>query len=81
MEKWKRDQLVAILNSWQELLEGALACKAGLPAVSELSRTLSSSRSSQELLAAMESLKKAAQYAQGNVAPAAVCGWLEWALR
>ena len=81
MEKWKRDQLVEILVSWQELVEGALACKAGLPAVSPLARSLSTGRSSQELMVAMESLKKAAQYAQGNVSPAAVCGYLEWALR
>ena len=81
MEKWKRDQLVQLLTSWQELIEGALACKAGMPAVSPLARTLSSGRSSQELMVAMESLKKAAQYAQGNVSPAAVCGYLEWALR
>ena len=81
MEKWKRDQLVQILTGWQELIEGALACKAGLPAASPLARQLSAGRSSQELMAAMQSLKKAAQYAQGNVSPAAVCGYLEWALR
>ena len=81
MEKWKRDQLVVILTSWQELLEGALASKAGLPAVSELSRTLSRGRTGKELMAALTSLKKATQYAQGNVSPAAICGWLEWALR
>ncbi|MBQ7801405.1 MAG: hypothetical protein IJ375_03670 [Oscillospiraceae bacterium] len=81
MEKWKRDQLVGILTGWQELVEGAVACKAGLPAPSPLARTLSAGRTSRELMAAMECLKKAAQYAQGNVSPAAVCGWLEWALR
>jgi hypothetical protein len=26
-------------------------------------------------------LKKAMEYAQGNVSCAAVCGWLNWALR
>ena len=81
MEKWKRDQLVEILVSWQELVEGALACKMGLPAASPLARQLSQGRTGKELMAAMASLKKAAQYAQGNVSPAAVCGWLEWALR
>ena len=81
MQKWKRDQLVQLLFSWQELMEGALACKAGLPAVSPLARNLSQGRTAQELMAAMQSLKKAAQYAQGNVSPAAVCGWLEWELR
>ena len=81
MEKWKRDQLAQILGSWQELMEGALACRAGMSVPSPLARSLSQSRSSQELMAAMECLKKAAQYTQGNVSPAAVCGWLEWALR
>ena len=81
MEKWKRDQLVPMLESWQELMESAIACKAGLPAPSPLARTLSQGRTTRELMAAMESLKKASQYAQGNVSPAAVCGWLEWALR
>ena len=74
-------QLAQILGSWQELMEGALACRAGMSVPSPLARSLSQSRSSQELMAAMECLKKAAQYTQGNVSPAAVCGWLEWALR
>ena len=30
---------------------------------------------------ALQILKKARAYAQGNVSPAAICGWLEWALR
>ncbi len=81
MEKWKRDQLVPILNSWIELTEGALANRAGLPAVSPLVRRLSEGRSAQELKAAVGHLQKAAQYTQGNVSPAAVCGYLEWALR
>ena len=81
MEKWKRDQLVEILTSWQELLEGALACKAGLPVPSALSRQLSHGRTTRDLMDAVTDLKKATQYAQGNVSPAAICGWLSWALR
>lgn len=81
MEKWKRDQLVELLTTWQELIEGALADKAGLPATSPLSRRLSASRDSRELKAALDALKKAAGYARENVSPAAVCGYLEWALR
>ncbi|MBQ9149088.1 MAG: DNA polymerase III subunit [Oscillospiraceae bacterium] len=81
MEKWKRDPLIDILNSWIQLLEEALACRAGLPAASALARTLSQSRSSRELMTALGNLQKAAQYAQGNVSPAAICGWLSWALR
>jgi len=81
MEKWKRDQLVEILGSWTELLEGALAFRSGLPATSSLARSLAAQRSARELMDAIGALRKAREYAQGNVSPAAVCGWLEWALR
>ena len=81
MEKWKRDALIAILADWQELMEGALACRAGLPSSSPMARELSQARSAQELMHALKALQKAGQYAQGNVSPAAVCGWLEWELR
>lgn len=81
MEKCKRDQLVELLAQWLELLEAALAGRSGIPAPSVHARRLSASRSSQELLHAISVLKKASTYAQGNVSPAAVCGWLVWALR
>ena len=81
MEKCKRDQMVEIISQWLEALEGALAARSGSTAVSAQSRLLSASRSSQELLAAIRNLKKASEYAQSNVSPAAVCGWLVWVLR
>ena len=81
MEKWKRDQLCDILQSWTGLLEEALASKAGLNASSAMARTLAQERSARELMDAVRALKKAIEYARGNVSPAAVCGWLEWALR
>jgi len=81
MEKMKRDALCPILSSWIELLDQALACRSGLTAVSAAARTISAARTSQELMAAVASLKKALTYAQGNVSPAAVCGWLLWELR
>ena len=81
MEKWKRDQLIPVLESWIALTENALVSRAGLPALSALERTLSSSRSSQELMAALRSLKKARELALGNVSPGAICGWLQWELR
>ena len=81
MEKWKRDALVEILQSWLELVEGALASRtAGIP-VSALSRKLSAGRSSAELLTCAGHLKKAIEYGQSNVSPAAICGYLSWALR
>lgn len=81
MEKLKREQLLQILSQWLELLEEALAERSGSRPASALPRLLSSRRSSQELFAAIGALKKASVYVQGNVSPAAVCGWLVWALR
>ena len=81
MEKWKRDQLVPVLEGWISLLENALANRAGLPATSAQVRTLAAQRSSQELMNGLRSIKKARLLAMGNVSPGAVCGWLQWELR
>ena len=81
MEKWKRDALAQILQSWLELTEEALAERSGRPALSPQARSLSQSRTPAELLAISHSLRKAYTYTAGNVSPAAVCGWLGWALR
>ncbi|MBE6976956.1 MAG: hypothetical protein E7439_07220 [Ruminococcaceae bacterium] len=81
MEKWKRDQLIGVLNQWIELLTGALVCRAGLPAAHPLSADISASRSGAEVKAAIDDLQKCVEYAQGNVSPAAICGYLVWALR
>ena len=81
LEKWKRDPLYALLKQWLELLEEALICRSGVRTVSPLSRKLASARSSQELYEAAEILRKSADYLQSNVSPAAVCGYLSWALR
>ena len=81
MERWKRDQLLPVLIRWAELLQQALVCRSGMGSVSALARQLSGQRSSSELLQAIRDLQKAIEYTQGNVSPAAVCGFLEWALR
>ncbi len=81
MEKWKRDQLLPVLQQWLELLEGALACRAGLPAVSSLSRELAAKCTSRRLMSHIGSVQKAMEYARQNVSPAALCGWLTWELR
>ena len=81
MEKWKRDALADILQSWLELTEEALAARSGRPALSPHARTLSQSRTPAELLEISRYLKKAADYTSSNVSPAAICGWLCWALR
>ena len=81
MQKFKRDQLTELLSQWLEILEGALAARSGMTALSTQSRQISASRSSMELMQAIGHVKKALEYAQSNVSPAAICGWLEWTLR
>ena len=81
MEKWKRVALIPVLASWLELLESALVSRSGIQAVSPHARELAQSRTGQELHDAAMNLKKALDYAQSNVSPAAVCGWLAWELR
>lgn len=81
MEKWKRDQAIAEWQTWLQLLEGGLVCHNGQKAISPLARQLSVSRSSFELMQAVSVLQKVIEYAQGNVSVAAICGYLQWALR
>ncbi len=81
MQKWKRDQLQQELEQWTQVLQQALACRSGAKALLPMARELGAQRSSVEILTALRNLQKAIEYTQGNVSPAAVCGWLEWALR
>ena len=81
MEKFKRDQVIPILQQWLSLLEGALACRAGMPGADPLSRTLSANRTSRDLMQAINCLQKAILYARGNGSIATICGYLSWALR
>lgn len=81
MEKWKREQFLPVLQQWVELFEGALACRAGVRAISDLSAQLAAARSATELNAAIASLQKAIEYSLGNVSTGAICGWLRWNLR
>ena len=81
MEKWKRDALADILQSWLELTEQALACRTGGRKAGRLAKILAESRSSSELMAAAKTIAKALDYCRSNVSPGAICGWLQWALR
>lgn len=81
MEKWKRDQLLEVLEQWLCLLEESLACRAGGHGISSGARSISTSRGAAEILSAIRHLQKCIEYAQGNVSPAAICGYLQWALR
>ena len=80
MEKWQRDRLLEALLQWKTVLAEALTCRGGGAAVTPLARELSSARGPQDLLAAIRQLDKCIDYAQGNVSPAAICGYLLWAL-
>ena len=81
MEKWKRDALADILQSWMELTEEALVCRSGGNAVSPLARQLAARLGSTELYHILTRLKTAVDHTLSNVSPAAVCGWLTWELR
>ena len=81
MEKWKRDALIPALGQWLELLEQALLVRSNLPAPAKEAANIGAARNPRDLMAACFSLKKAMEYAQGNVSVAAVCGWLSWELR
>ena len=81
LEKWKRDALIELLESWLELLEQALACRTGGARAGNLARSLADSRGGAELLAGIHTLRKAVEYCRGNVSTGAVCGWLQWELR
>lgn len=81
MEKWKRDALIPALREWLELMEQAMVSRAGLPSASTEADAIAAARHPRELMAAASALKKAIEYAQGNVSCAAICGWLQWELR
>lgn len=81
MEKWKRDQLLPVLNRWAALLQQALVCRSGSKVLSDAARQIAAQRSSQDILQALRCIQKAIEYTQGNVSTGAVCGYLEWSLR
>ena len=81
MEKWKRDTFIPELAAWLELLQQAMVSRSGLPAPSPEAAKIASSRSPRDMMRCCTALKKAMEYAQGNVSCAAVSGWLAWELR
>ena len=78
MEKWKRDALIPVLSGWLALLEEALA---GYREISTLAGEIAARRTAPDLYRAIQAFQKALTYAQSNVSPGAICGWLAWALR
>lgn len=81
VERWKRDALLELLQQFAEVLEGALAIRSGGVALSPQCSRLAACRSGSELNDMIRHVQKCMEYAQGNVSPAAICGYLEWTLR
>ena len=81
MEKWKRDAAMTQFSQWSGLLQQALMCHSGMPAVTPMVRQMATARSPFDLNRAIVSLVKADEYLRSNVSPGAVCGWLSWELR
>ena len=81
MEKWKRDQLIPVLEQWTACLEGALLSRSGVAAVTPMAERIGTARSAAELLHTVRELQKCLEYARGNVSPGAICGHLVWMLR
>lgn len=81
MEKWKRDALLPELERWLQVLTNALSARSGMLATEPMAGQISAARSGISLMSAIRALQKAIDYAQRNVSPGAVCGYLEWALR
>ena len=81
MEKYKRDAFIDELNAWLQLLTQSLVCRTGNPVTNPAARKISTSRSAAQIHGATQTLQKALTYAHSNVSPAAICGWLSWALR
>ncbi len=81
MEKWKRDALLEILQSWLALTQEAFACRSADAPAQTMARQLSQRRTASELLSISKLLVQAIEYTQANVSPGAICGWLQWELR
>lgn len=79
MEKAKRDQAAAEVEQWLHLLQNALSCRSGLPAVTQEIKQLSR-QDPAKLLSAIRELEKAITYLKANVSVAAVCSYLQWQL-
>jgi DNA polymerase-3 subunit delta' len=81
MEKLKRDALLEILEQWHGILVQALSHRAGVPAANPLAEKISVARLPKDILAAANAIRTCIDYVQGNISPAAICGYLTWELR
>lgn len=76
MEKWKREQLLPVLQEWQALLTEALSARYGIKIHSEALQAIRDRRTAREILEAIEELRLAETYCNANVGVGAICGAL-----
>lgn len=81
MERWKRDVLVEELERWLFALSNALCARSGITPTQPMADTIGTARSGKDIMRAIHALQKAIDYAQRNISPGAVCGYLAWELR
>ena len=81
MEKWKREQLLPIMEELRRFFCDALAARCGQPNGSQQIKAVLQSRTGSELLAAGQSIDQAIEYLNANVSAGAVVGWLTLRLK
>ncbi len=81
MEKLKRDALLEILSQWHSILVQALSCRAGMGEANPLAGQIGLKRSPKDIMAAANTVRACIDHIQGNISPAAICGYLTWELR
>ena len=81
LEKWKREDFSQLLRQWLVLLQGALAMRAGAPAVSPQAEQISQSRTAAEIFHTIRCLQDAQQAVLSNVSIGTLCGALQVQLR
>ena len=81
MEKWKRDALTDELSQWLLALSSALTARSGITPTQPMADQISAARTGKDLLHGIQTLQKAIDYANRNISPGAICGYLAWELR
>ena len=81
MEKWKREQLIPVLEQLREYLAELLMLRSGLGTPDDTQKKILQGRTGAELLAAANNLQTAIDDLNANVGAGAVIGWLSLQLR
>ncbi len=81
MQKWKREQVLEVLQQWFSVLQNALIFQSGIAVISPMAKKVSAARSGQDIHRAIAALQKATAYIHANVSVAAICDFLAWELR